>query len=831
MPLVIRENKPPRLSIGVLSMLALAYEILLMRLFSIIQWHHFAYMIISLALLGYGASGTFLFLARRYLLPRYSRAYLVNLLLFGISSMACYLVSQHIPFNAEEILWDLEQAYRLMIIYILLALPFFFVANAIGLTLMRYKDIMTRIYSADLLGAGLGSLLIISLLFLFLPTEILRIITALAFVTTALAAWELVENNRARNTGLVILISFSLFPFLLPASWTQLEISPYKSLSQTLQISGTHVVSEQSSPLGMITVVESPRIPFRHAPGLSLLSTSTPPEQYGIFTDGDAMTAITRYRGNREELSYLDQLTSALPYHLGTVDDALILGSGGGQEILQARYHQAKHISAVELDRQIIDLLQGKYRDFSGHIYDGNDISVFSEEARGFVSGHKHTFDLIQLTLVDSYSASSAGLYALSESYLYTTEALRQYLAKLNANGYLAISRWVKLPPRDTLKLFATAVDALRQSGVRDPGQHLVLIRGLQTSTLVIKNTPVTPEEITALRGFCKQRSFDVAYYPGIKATEANKYNILARPYFYEAAQALLGPGRDTFMQQYKFNLEPATDDKPFFFHFFKWQTLPEILSLRGKGGMPLLEWGYLILITTLVQAIVASVLLILLPLLWSRRRKTTPDNRALTWHTFVYFLALGLAFLFVEIAYIQKFILFLHHPVYATAVVLAAFLIFAGLGSAYSARYTQHDEHARGVIHSVLAIALIGGIYTIMLGPLFALLLDWPVLARILVSILLIAPLAFSMGIPFPVGLSYLGVLNQGLVPWAWSVNGCASVLSAVLATLLAIHLGFTLVIVCALLLYAVSAVSITRWQAHCQKYNPGALKNPLSR
>lgn len=797
-----------------LSMIALAYEILLMRLFSIIQWHHFAYMIISLALLGYGASGTFLYLAREYLLARYTRAYLVNLVLFGLSSLACFLVSQQVQFNAEEILWDPEQAYRLMLIYVLLAFPFFFVANAIGLTLIRFQDSMTRIYAADLLGAGLGSLLIISLLFLFLPAGILRVIAGLAFVTSALAAWELLVNKRSRLIWVTLLLTLSALPFILPGTWTQLEMSPYKSLSQTLQISGTRITDEKSSPLGMITFVESPRIPFRQAPGLSLLSPYTPPEQIGIFTDGDGMSAATRYNGNRNELAYLDQLTSALPYHMGTIDDVLVLGTGGGQEILQARYHHAMHISAVELNEQVVQLLQGKYQDFTGHVYDGNDIEVFSEEARGFVTGHTQKYDLIQLTLVDSYSASSAGLYALSESYLYTTEALQQYLAKLDVNGYLSISRWLKLPPRDTLKLFATAVDALRRSGIQEPGQNLVLIRGLQTSTLVMKNSSLTQSEIQAIRDFCKQRSFDVAYYPGMQSSEANRSNILSRPYIYEGAQALLGPERDEYMHQYKFNLEPATDDKPFFFHFFKWQTLPEIISLSGRGGMPLLEWGYLVLITTLAQATLASVLLILLPLLFRRQHTSANKNRRLTWLAFGYFLALGLAFLFIEIAFIQKFILFLHHPVYATAVVLAAFLIFAGLGSAYSARFTQNKRHATGVIRSVIAIALIGGMYSLILAPLFASLLDWPVLAKIMLSIFLIAPLAFSMGMPFPLGLSYLGGLNPGLVPWVWSVNGCASVLSAVLATLLAIHLGFTFVIICALGLYVLSALSITRWQ-----------------
>ncbi|MCK4950234.1 MAG: SAM-dependent methyltransferase, partial [Gammaproteobacteria bacterium] len=458
-------------------------------------------------------------------------------------------------------------------------------------------------------------------------------------------------------------------------------------------------------------------------------------------------------------------------------------------------------------------LVQDDYKDFSGNLYDDKDIDVIAEEARGFVGASDALYDLIQLVLFDSFSASSAGLYALSESYLYTVEAFQEYLEHLRPEGYLAISRWIKLPPRDTLKLFATAIEALRRNGIQHPEQHLILIRGLQTSTLLIKNTAIKKDEIASVQTFCNQRSFDTAYYPGMPSVEANRYNVLSEPYFYIGTTAMLGDERDIFMERYKFNLEPATDDQPFFFHFFKWRVLPEILSLVGKGGMPLLEWGYLILIATLVQALFASFFLILLPLFFYRRKKEKKASHSLTLHSFVYFLSLGLAFLFVEIAFIQKFILFLHHPIYAISVVLAAFLIFAGMGSLWSGRFADTGRHAKGVKFSVSIIVVIGISYIFLLGTIFSLLISLPMIAKIMLSIVLIAPLAFCMGMPFPLGLSRLGEIDPGLVPWVWGVNGCASVLSAVLATLLAIHFGFTVVILSALVLYAFAAVTSAYW------------------
>ena len=813
MNIIAQHERPPWFSIAVLSMSALAYEILLMRLFSIIQWHHFAYMIISLALLGYGASGTFLSFFRSYLLPRYSSVYLINVVLFGFSSLLCYLISQQIQFNAEEIFWDAAQPLRLMAIYLLLSLPFFFVATAIGLSFIRYQNDISRIYAADLLGAGAGSVVVIALLFSVMPAEALRYIFALAMLAAMLACWEL---YRARVRLLLVMLSALLLTmviaFLLPKSWTELELSPYKGLSQTLRITGSKVVSQRSSPLGLISVVESPVIPFRHAPGLSLNATDEPPEQVGVFIDGDAMTVITHYSGDRQTLAYLDQLSSSLPYHLSSINDVLILGAGGGAEVLQAKYHKVQHVSAVELDQQIIKLLRTDYKNFSGAIYNDN-INMYAEEARGFIADDENSYDLIQLVLTDSFGAASAGLYALSESYLYTVEALQDYLARLNPGGYLAISRWIKLPPRDTLKLFATAVQALANNGASQIAQQLVLIRSLQTSTLLIKNTSFTADELLSLNRFVNQRSFDVAYYPGMLAEEANRYNMISSPLFYSGAMSLLGDQRNDFMQRYKFNIEPATDDKPYFFNYFKWRVLSEILALKGKGGVSLLESGYLVLATTLLQSLLLSFIIIILPLLFFKRSEIRSRNNYINIRAFIYFLALGLAFIFIEIAFIQKFISFLHHPILSIAVVLASFLIFSGLGSLWSRRFVHLRQYDTGVKLSALIIIVTGIGYTYFLDPAFSYLIGFPVPVKIILSIVLIAPLACCMGMLFPIGMSRLAEISPELVPWVWGVNGCASVLGAVLSTLLAIHFGFTFVIFFALVLYALAVVSSAGW------------------
>ncbi len=797
--------RPPFFTIALLSSAMLAYEILLMRLFSIIQWHHFAYMIISLALLGFGASGTFVSIFRKVLFKHFSIAFLMNIGLFAVSSVCCFLLAQSIPFNPDEILWDKQQPLRLLGIYLLLALPFFFAANAIALALTYFHDRIARIYAFDLIGAGIGSLGIVALLFFTMPLQALVIIACIGLMAAAVATWEL--NIKARGWVFAALAITGTGLIFLDAR-SELQISPYKELSQMLRISGTEVVSEHSSPLGLLSVLHSHTIPLRHAPGLSLNASGEPPAQVAVFTDGGGMTAITHETGKPEDYAYLDQITSAAPFHLFQPKQVLVLGAGGGSSILQARYHAVPQIDAVELNPQLIKLLREDYADYTGHLLNTENIRLHPGEARGFVTGTSTQYDLIEVALLDSFAASSAGLYALNESYLYTVEALQAMLKKLQPDGYLVITRWIKLPPRDTLKLFATAVDALKNMGVENPGQQLLFLRSWQTGTLLIKNSAVTQEEITALKKFTNDRSFDLAWYPGIQPDEANQFNQLAEPYFHQAAAAILSDEREAFFKRYKFSLQPATDDRPHFFHFFKWSVLPEILSLRDKGGLPLLEGGYLVLVATLAQAIIASVVLILLPLFFTRKEKQ-PANPVNKGWVMVYFISVGLAFLFIEIAFIQKFILFLHHPLYAVALVLTAFLIFAGLGSSFSWRLVQGDYYQHAITIAVTGIIVLGFLYIFFMETVFAHFISLSMAIKIPLTLLMIAPLAFFMGMPFPLALAKLGDIAPNMIPWAWGVNGCASVVSAVLATLLAISIGFNAVIFSALVLYGLAWLS----------------------
>jgi spermidine synthase len=564
------------------STAAISYEILLMRMLSIVQWHHFAYMIISLALLGYGASGTFIAVCKRWLEPRFELAFSISALLFAVTMVECFVLGQRVPFNALEIVWNPRQFLNLGLIYLVYFVPFFFAACCIGLAFTCRRSYISRIYFFDLLGAGLGAVLIIGTLFLLSPQNALLMLAMLALIASALVGYA----STVQKPLIAVQVVFAITILFGPSQdWLGLRMSEYKSLNQTMQVIDTGVLTTSSSPLGLVTVVESPSVPFRHAPGLSINTAYAVPEQLAVFTDGDGMSVITRFDGDLDKIAYIGDVTAALPYTLLDAPHVLILGAGTGADVLLALYEGAERIDAVELNPQITKLVTEDYADFAGHLYDDERVTIHTGEARGFVTRSKEQYDLIQVALLDSFAASGSGVQALNESYLYTVEAIQEYLKHTAPGGILAITRWLKLPPRDNLKLVATVLDTLRKMGVAEPERQIAMIRSWNTSTLLVRNGEFSADDLAVIREFARSHSFDTAFYPSMPASAANRFNLLEQPFLYDGITALLSDEANDFIGRYKFHIEPATDNKPYFFHFFKWSALPEVMSLRKRGG------------------------------------------------------------------------------------------------------------------------------------------------------------------------------------------------------------------------------------------------------
>ena len=805
----VSDSSPPLFAVGVLSAAALAYEVLLVRLFSIIHWYHFAFMVISIALLGYGASGSLITVYQRHLPKHYVVVFMVNALLFGFSAYVCFGAVQMMHFNALEILWDIRQWQRLLISYLLLTMPFFFAANAITLTIVRFKKQIATIYAVDLIGAGIGALAIILLLQLWTPGVALSVVSVLGLAVGLLGLGKL--NLRGRLAIVLWVASFVAVLLFAPANGFELRLSEFKGLEQVLRINGARHLLRRSDSVSLVDVVSNTEIPFRNAPGLSLMSPAEPPEQLAVFRDGDEMIAIDHHRDLGSRI-YLDFMSSALPYFLDDKpNEVLILGSSTGNEILQAILHGTEHIDAVEPDIQLTKLITEDYAGYFGWKNIKHRIDLHNISPRGYAAASDKKYDVVVIGMPGASTGAAAGVQSLATSYLLTNEAIEVYLNQLVQDGFLSITLWTSTPPRGNLRLFATVVNVLRKAGVDQPARRMAWIRSWNTATLVIKNGVLSDADREHVRDFCIDRAFDIAWMPGIRANEVNRYQLLEQPVYYIAAKSILSDFPNDFVESYKYNIGPVSDNSPYFDHSFKWFSLPELLSIGGRGGIAMIEVGYPTLILTLLQAIAASALLILTPLLFLKRNnqsQSAPFTRVV-----LYFLAIGLAYLFIEIAFIQKFTLILGLPLYAVAVTLAAFLIFSGLGSLSVQRKMQSisaDAIPALLRRSIIFISVIALIYLVALPYATSLIMAAPDFVRIVVTVLLVAPLAYFMGMPLPAGLTGIRQIDPRLLPWVWGINGCASVLSAILAILLIIEIGFNGVLLSAILCYT---LALNKW------------------
>ncbi|QSX74051.1 hypothetical protein HIV01_012595 [Lysobacter arenosi] len=795
-------------AIAVISAAALAYQLLLMRWLAIEHWHPFAVMIISLALLGHGASGTWLAVWLRgrgneYLAPRFEGVFSVCALLFAVSAALALLVARAIPFNGLELVWDPRQLLWLGALYLVLAVPFFFAASCFGLAFARHGARIPALYGADLIGASVGALVALALS--YLPTGRGLVLAALG------GTWAAFLVSRVNWRRIVALLVAIVLVTLIPTKLMLPQPNPYKGLSKALLLPEAHVVAQRWGPYGWMTVLDSPQVPLRYAPGMSLGFTGEPPAQRGLFTDGDGLSVIT-YSAGAAPREWLDAMTSALPYHARQPRSVLVLGAGGGMEVLQALALGAGRVEAVELSAQRLGMVRVDEARYAGQLYRDPRVHTVVAEPRAHVRADRRQHDLIVLAGGESFASGGAGVQSASEQYALTVEAMGDYLERLSPTGMIAITRWSKQPPRDELKLAATMAGTLRLHGVAMPARHVAAIRNWDASTWLLSRRPFTPAEVTAMARFAEQRGFDAVLLPGVRLDPANNLHVLDPPYLFNGAQALLSPRANRFADDYKFMIEPASDDRPYFGHYFRWRSLPELWKLRGEGSAVLLDSGYLLLVAALVQALPLAVLLVLLPLRALGQGDAAQSAGISRTRAAAYFTALGLAFLLIEIATLSRLTLLVGHPLLAATAGLAGVLLFAGAGSLQAQRWLARRDatplaitlHIRWAVRAI-ALGLLWQVAMFAIAMEYA--ASWSPMARALLGLVGIAPMAFAMGMPFPLGLARLARTAPGFVPWAWGLNGCASVLAAILALLLAMAFGLRATLLIALVLYVFAA------------------------
>ncbi len=785
-----RAPRVPLASLALLSASALAYEVLLTRIFAIVHWHHLVGLAIGLALLGYGASGSFLVLAGDVLRRRIGPAYVGNALVFALSAPLCVAAAQRIALDPQAVLWDSVEVWRLAAAFLVLAIPFFAVANCIGLALWRFDRQIAKVYGVDLLGAGGGALLILGGLAVWRPDALLDGILAGGAIAALLGALALGWRPAGSALVAIALIVAGLLvnaPTVRPAA--------YKDEARALATHGAVTLQRSTGIDGSIRVVGNAQIPNRSAPGLSLQAGALPPPQITVFVDGETIGTIADHGASAAHTHYLADLLTALPFAIAPAPSAVLVANAStGVGVQQAVSGDAAHVVAVEPNAELRTITCDDFAHLQPAVCDPRQVSWHVQAVRAFVAGSDRRFDLVRL----STGAEITGLDALHVDYTLTHEAIGAYLRHLSPQGLLSIDAPTRTPPRLSMRLLRTAAVALRHHGVARPAAHIAMLRGWQRFVLLVAAQPLDAPQRAAIRAFSRAKGFDLVWLPDLRADEANRYQQLASAMFYDGARAILDPQPHGAPTTAAARVAAISDDRPYPHLSTPRPPLRQLFGDARAEQRQRYDSGVVIATVMAMLVGVAAIVLILVPLVVMQLRRGERIRPRLAAATLLYFAAIGVAFLFTEIAWIQRLQLFLGHPVYATTAVLAAFLVFAGAGSLW----VQRRAATAGVATLGVAVLLIAGsalAYLYLLPGVLAELAGGALVLRLVAVFVLLAPLAFAMGMPFPLALRALSRQAPGLVPWAWGINGCSSVIAATTAPLLGAAYGFSGLIVSA--------------------------------
>ena len=790
-----RESAPTlrlHLALILLSAALIAFQLEQMQVLALVQWHHFAYLIISVALLGFGAGGTLIALCRTILLRHLE--WLLPVLMFGCSiTMALALtISRDMTNRFDICLLFIEpgQAVLLLLSQCIYLLVFLLGALPLGLVFIGYSSRIHSLYCANLVGSGIGAVTAVSLMYFLLPQQLPAL--------TALLPW---------SAGVLVICGTRRLPVFAVAVLTlaviasvayhppQIHPSQYKDISRSLDLPGAEIAKNQPSPYGLVQLVTAPSL--RYAPGLSLAFGGEVPTVSGaVFTNGDWFGPV-----RSGDASFLRSTIAALPYALDKRNRVLVLQGGTGTDIIQALQNGADKVMAVEPHQKATTIAAGLDGTNGGDALHHPMVQRSSLAPRTWLALHRDRYDLITLPTVGSFGGAS-GLFALQEQYLLTREALLELWNHLSPDGVLRVSAWLDSPTRNPLRLAATIAETLEKAGV-DAHRHVAAVRGWNMITFILKRSPLTNDDIAQVSSFCERLQFDPALLPGLQPQERVRYHVPADPRFFENLDSLFSPSRRRELySSYDFNLRPVSDNRPFFSQFLRWQSIPHLIKMFGERTVPFLELGYLIVLVSFGQMTLAAVFLILLPLL----RLGLPGRSGLKRWTIPFFSGLGLGYMFFEIMLIHELVLFFGHPIFAAAAGISSLLIFSGLGSLISGRLLPHRS-GHGLAAALVAFLLL--LYLFILSPMLHLAITLPTLWKTLFFLLLIAPPAVAMGMPFPLGLERLAKHSKSQAAWAWGINGCVSVVSAGLAAIVAVEFGFSAVMLIACAAYGLAAFS----------------------
>jgi hypothetical protein len=763
------------------TLATLMYEIALTRIFSVTMWYHFAFVAISVAMFGMTVGALVVYLRPAWFpVDRITQSLGLGSLLFGGAIVVSLLTHLAIPFSIEPSLLGM---YTLALTYVVVAVPFVFGGIVVTLALTRFPGQVARLYAVDLLGAAAGCVLVI--LAVNATDGPTTVIAAAGIACAGAGCFFTSRDSQAlRATALVGVAA--LGAFVAVNSLRIVEQAPLLRVEWVKGAREPRPLFEKWNSFSRVTVVGDPTRP---TPARGWGMSVTYPSDRGVpqlmlLMDAAAGSVLTGFDGRRESLEHLTYDVTNLAHWLRRDARVLAVGTGGGRDVLSALAFDQRSVVGVEINEAIIDVVNAHFGGFTGHLYRDPRVTFVNDEARSYIARQREPFDILQISLIDTWAATGAGAFVLSEHSLYKTEAWTLFLDRLTPRGELSVSRWYFDPrPDEMYRVTSLAVAALARRGVTRPRDHMLVVRHatgsqgggpLGVATLLASPSPFSAADIDTAEAVAARLRFDVVLSP--RHARTTTFEALAE-----------GRGLDALYAGFPVNIAPPTDDSPFFFHTLRlrdavngalWTSV-----VAGDGGNVQAVW---VLGVLLVTVVVLTALGVVVPLV------LTTDRRALggTTPLFVFFAGIGLGFMLVEISQMQRLIIFLGHPTYGLSVVLFAMLASSGLGSLATGRVVA--EGVRTVLPLVLLVIVLGafGIVT----PAVIRAFDASSTAvRIAVAVGLLSPLGFLMGMAFPLGMRAAAARATTLTPWLWGVNGATSVCASVVAIVIALQWGIS--------------------------------------
>ncbi|HEY4740690.1 MAG TPA: hypothetical protein VIH76_08865 [Candidatus Acidoferrales bacterium] len=782
------------------TLATLMFEVLLTRIFSVTMWYHFAFVAISVAMFGLSVGATLVYLFPRYFTPERAKEHMARFTqFFALAAIVSFVAHSTVPFIPQRTLAGIAS---IIFTYTVIAIPFVLSGICVCLALTSFPQHIGKIYAADLTGAALGCIL---LLYALDVTDAAGAVFIVAFLASlgAFCFGSETKLRRLRSAWmdsaffLILVCAQTGFAWsghpLLRLMWSKGEIAgptlfeKWNSFSR-IRVYGDPSVS--SEPFGW---------------GLSANYISKPTvRQLSLDIDANAFTVLTHFDGDFKPLNYLQYDVTNMVYQIRPNGSVLIVGAGGGRDVLSALSFGEKSVLAVELNPNILKMLNGRYGDFTGHLDRMPGVRFVNDEARSYVARSPDHFDVIQISMIDTWAATTAGAFVFSENSLYTLEAWRSFIDHLSRQGILSVSRWsFEQESGEVYRATALAGAALRQRGIQDMRNHLVIIRRngpriingipLGIATMLVSRQPFSNEDLNKLEEVSHAMGFDILLSPRFTADPM-------------LAALAAGDIPQQSSANVPLNLAPPTDDQPFFFFTLR----PTDLWNLKLWKSPVLTFNLnamFVLAALSVTVIVLTALCILLPLFFAGQKSAMRGAFPLL----TFFAAIGAGFILIELSQMQRLMIFLGHPSYALSVVLFVLLISSGLGSFVTERLTRDEGSNETAVTRLMPLLVVLSLF----GPLTPYALahfsaaTTPI--RILVAGAILFPLGFFMGMPFPMGMKLASSKSPALMPWLWGVNGatsvCASVVSAIIAVVAGISAAYWTGVFC----YFIAIVAFT--------------------